>query len=277
MPRPLILVTNDDGIDSPGLRAAAEAVADLGDLLIVAPSAQRTGAGRSFPPVNDKAIYRLEIPLKQGAHPAYKADVSPAQAVVISVFELAERPISLCLSGINYGENMGSSVTISGTIGAAIEAASFDIPALAISLETPMEYHFKHGNEVDFGAAAHFTRYFVQQVLTKGLPPGVDLLKIDVPSTATPDTPWRAGSISRQRYFEPVASKRRRLDEQKGMGYRATYDRSRLEPESDIHIFAVEKLVSVVPMTIDLTARIPLKDVSRFFKEPHEPSARHRQ
>ena len=63
--RPLILITNDDGIDLPGLHAAAAALADLGDLLIMAPNSQRTGAGRGFPPVRDKAIYLTEIPLAQ--------------------------------------------------------------------------------------------------------------------------------------------------------------------------------------------------------------------
>ncbi len=100
--RPLILITNDDGIESPGLSAAVRAVADLGDLLIVAPSSQRTGAGRSYPPVHDKAIYPTEILLNGNHHPAYKADVSPAQAVMLAVLELAERPIDLCL---DFGQN----------------------------------------------------------------------------------------------------------------------------------------------------------------------------
>ncbi|MBI1880507.1 MAG: 5'/3'-nucleotidase SurE, partial [Chloroflexi bacterium] len=117
--RPLILITNDDGIDSPGLHAAAAAVADLGDLLIMAPNSQRTSAGRGFPPILDKVIYLTEIPLGHSSHPAYTADVSPAQAVQLALLELAKRPIDLCVSGINYGENVGSGVTISGTVGAA--------------------------------------------------------------------------------------------------------------------------------------------------------------
>jgi 5'-nucleotidase len=262
---PLILVTNDDGINSPGLHAAAAVVADLGDLLIMAPSSQRTSAGRGFPPVQDKAIYVTEIPFGQASHPAYKADVSPAQAVQLALLELAERSIDLCISGINYGENLGSGVTISGTVGAALEAACSGIPALAISLETPPEFHLNNSPDIDFSVAAHFTRHFAWHTLRQGLPPGVDLLKIDVPAGATPETGWRAARISRQRYYQALRSERTRLDEPKGLRYRIHVDHEALEPESDIYALTVEKMVAVVPMTIDLTAPVPLGEMTRFF------------
>ncbi len=263
--QPLILVTNDDGIDSPGLHAAVAAVADLGDLLIMAPKAQRTSAGRGFPPVRDKAIYVTEIPLGHSSHRAYAADVSPAQAVQLAMLELAQRPIDLCVSGINYGENLGTGVTISGTVGAALEAACSGIPALALSLETPPEFHLNNSPEIDFSAAAHFTQQFARQVLQQGLPTGVDLLKIDVPAGATPQTPWRATRISRQRYYQTLPSGRTRLDEAKDIRYRIHIDRETLEPESDIHTLIVDKQVAVVPMTIDLTAPVSLGELTRFF------------
>jgi 5'-nucleotidase len=263
--RPLILITNDDGIDSPGLHAAATALVDLGDLLIVAPKTQRTSAGRSFLPAPDKAIYLTEIPLNAGPHPAYTADVSPAQAVQLALLELAKRPIDLCISGINYGENMGSGVTISGTVGAALEAACSGIPALAVSLETPQEYHYSHSTDIDFYVAAYFTQQFARQVLNEGLPPGVDFLKIDVPAGATPQTPWRVGRVSRQRYYQALPSGRTRLDEQKAISYRVHVNHNGLEPDSDIHILIVDRMVSVVPMTIDLTAPIPLEELAQFF------------
>ena len=261
--RPLILVTNDDGIDSPGLHAAAEAVADLGDLLIMAPLHQQSGAGRSYTLQTDNVIYATEITLNGSHHPAHKANVSPAQAVMMAVVKLAQRPIDLCISGINYGENLGSGITVSGTVGAALEAASFDIPALAVSLETAPDFHLSHSREIDFNVAAHFTRYFAQQTLERGLPTGVGLLKIDIPATATAQTPWQTASISRQRYFEPV--KRNGPDEQAHIGYQIYINRDTLEPGSDIHVFAVEKQVAVVPMTIDLTAPVALESVTKFF------------
>ncbi len=269
--RPLILLTNDDGIDSPGLHAVATAVTDLGDLLIIAPSSQQTSTGRSHPPIADKAIYATQIPIKRNGkeqhdyHLAYKAAVSPAQSVALAVHDLANRPIDLCISGINYGENIGSGVTISGTVGAAIEAISYNIPALAMSFQTPPEFYLTNSNQVDFSVAAYFTHYFAQQILTKGLPDGVDLLKVDVPASATRQTAWRTARISRQRYYFSMPSGRTRLDEQKELGYKIEFDEQSLEPDSDIYVFAVEKLVSVVPMTIDLTASVSLNSLAKFF------------
>ena len=260
--RPLILVTNDDGISSPGLHAAAEVLADLGELLIMAPSAQQTGAGRSYRANVDDTIHTTPILLNGTQHIAYHADVSPAQAVRLAMVELAERPIDLCVSGINFGENVGSGVTISGTVGAAIEAGSSSIPALAMSLETPQEYHHNHSDDIDFSVAAHFTRLFAQEVLSKGLPNQVDLLKIDIPATATPQTEWRIARVSRHRYYQSLP---RHLRQSGDITYKVHFDGDMLEPDSDIYVFAVEKLVAVVPMTIDLTAPVALQDVSQLY------------
>lgn len=263
--QPLILITNDDGLDSPGLHAAAEAVADLGDLLIMAPMHQQSGAGRSFHLKSDNAIYTTEIPLNGTAHIAYKADMSPAQAVASAVMELAEQPIDLCISGINYGENIGSGITASGTVGAALEAAGSNIPALAVSLETSKEFYLTHSQEINFSAAGHFVRFFAQRTLEQGLPAGVDLLKIDIPTSATSQTPWQTTVISRQRYFEGVKINRQRLDEPTTIDYQIVVNYDKLEPNSDIHTMLVKKEVSVAPMTIDLTAKVALESVSKFF------------
>ena len=262
--RPLILVTNDDGITSPGLHAAAEAVADLGDLLIAAPSSQQTGAGRSYRPDADKTFHLTHIPLRGGQHTAYTANVPPAQAVSLALLKLASRPVDLCVSGINYGENIGTGVTISGTVGAAIEAGCSNIPALAISYETPHEFHRNNSNEIDFGVAAHFTRYFAQKLLAKGLPDRVDVLKVDIPASATTQTGWQTAKVSRQRYYQPISGNHNYWQDSDNPGYHVLIDRDNLEADSDIHVFAVEQQVSVVPMTIDLSAPVSLPDVSDF-------------
>ena len=262
--RPLILITNDDGIESPGLQAAAQAVADLGDLLIVAPSIQQTGASRSYPKWDDKIVHPAMVLLNGKEHAAYTAAISPAQAVVLALLDLADRPIDLCVSGINYGENVGSGVTISGTVGAAIEAACYGIPALAVSFETPHEYHMKHG-DVDFSIAAHFTRQFAQKVLQTGLPPRVDILKIDVPASASTETPWKMGRVSRQRYYESLPSQAGTNGEQPhNFSYQVNVNRATLDLESDVHIFSIDKQVAVVPMTIDMTAPVSLSNTAQF-------------
>jgi 5'-nucleotidase len=266
--QPLILITNDDGINSPGLHAVVEAVAGLGELLIMAPTHQQTGASRSYPTRIDKTIQTTTVPLNGRTQVAYTAEVSPAQSVALAVRELAQRPIDLCISGINYGENIGSGTTISGTVGAAMEAASFKVPAMAVSLEMPHQYHLSYSTEVDFLVAGHFTRFFAQEILTKGLPAGVDLLKIDVPTSATPQTGWRIATMSRQRYYQPAPAEKEREDKSRSFNYRVHIDHDILEPGSDIHTLAVERLVAVVPMTIDVTAAAPLPEIASFFSEP---------
>lgn len=268
--RPLILLTNDDGIDSPGLHAVATALSDLGELLIVAPSTQQTGAGRSYPAHADSTVYPAQIPITGDYIAAYKVNASPAQAVSLAVNTVAQRPVDLCVSGINYGENLGSGVTISGTVGAAIDAACFGIPALAVSLETPKELHLSLSPEVDFSVGAHFTRRFAQQILANGLPAKVDLLKIDVPSSATAETAWRTGSISRQRYYDLAYKGQMGLDGQQQIDYTINVIKERVEPESDVYIFAIERLVAVVPMTIDMTAPVGLNEVTGFLQNPSQ-------
>ena len=131
--RPLILFTNDDGIQSPGLWAAVEALDPLGDLLVVAPREQQSGTGRSLPVTSEGRIYKQARRINGHELTVYAVDGTPAQAVQHGILELAPRLPSLVVSGINYGENTGNGVTISGTVGAGLEAASLGIPALAVS------------------------------------------------------------------------------------------------------------------------------------------------
>jgi len=259
---PFILVTNDDGIHSPGLHAAVKAVCDLGEVMVAAPRQQQTGASRSYPPVRDKAIYMEEIPVNCRTVVAFGLEASPAQAVMAALLDLAPRPPNLLISGINFGENVGTSVTTSGTVGAAIEAASLGVPGLAVSLETPKEFHYRHSDELDFTIAAAVTRRFAQLVLGGGLPPDVDILKIEVPSDATPDTPWRLARVSRQRYYMPLPSGRRSLGDQKGIDYTRVVNWDTLEPDSDVRALAVDRVVSVSPLSIDLTARVDLGELA---------------
>lgn len=264
---PFILVTNDDGIHSPGLHAAVKAVCDLGEVMVAAPRQQQTGASRSYPRVRDKAIYREEIPVNCQTVIAYGLEVSPAQAVMAALLDLAPRPPSLLVSGINFGENVGTSVTTSGTVGAAIEAASLGVPGLAVSVETPKEFHYQHSDAVDFTAAAAFTRRFARIVLAGGLPADVDILKIEVPSDATPETPWRVVRVSRQRYYIPLPSGRRNLGDQKGIDYTRLVNWDTLEADSDVRAMAVDRVVSVAPLSIDLTARVDLAELAADFQE----------
>jgi 5'-nucleotidase len=252
---PLILITNDDGIESPGLLAAIGAVYDLGEILVVAPRYQQTGAGRSFPS-SDGVIHQQNVEVKGLTIPAFSIDGSPAQAVQYGLVELTPRLPDLLVAGINYGENVGSGVTISGTVGAVLEGAAFGIPSLAVSLEAPLEYHLSYSEDIEFGAAAFFTRLFARRLLSVALPPDVDALKIEVPQDATEETPWRLTRVSRQPYFYPVPGNRTRLADRAPLGYEMRIDLDTLEEDSDIFALAQERVVAVSPLSLDLTSRV---------------------
>jgi 5'-nucleotidase len=257
--RRLILVTNDDGVASPGLLAAVRCVLDLGEVWIVAPRVQQSGSGRSFPAHKVEA-QESTLTVDGIAVPAFALDTSPAQAVRHGLLRFVPRQPDLAIAGINYGENVGATITISGTIGAAIETASFGIPTLAASLETEKQYHFGQSTKVDFSTAAVFVRRFAQWMLAHGLPSGVDIFKLDVPGAAKPDTPWRITRVSRQSYWvSPVV-----VDEQ-GKKHLRSYvrhiDLDQLEPDSDVHAIALDKVVSLSPLTIDLTANVNLSEL----------------
>lgn len=264
--RPLILLTNDDGIRSPGLLAAAEAVCDLGDLLIVAPATQQTGMGRGSPPIINGSVTAEHLTVQCQEFPAYSLTGSPAQTVVYAVLVLAARRPDLVISGINYGENPGTVVTASGTVGAALQAAEFGIPALAVSLETDPQYYYHYGHDVDWRVAGLTTRKLAQAVLQAQLPFDVDVLKIDVPADATPETPWRLTRQSRQSYFRLFRREGAQPDPQTGwvhLDYDIIIDWERLEPDSDIAGFVRDRVITVTPLSQDLTSRADFAALAR--------------
>jgi 5'-nucleotidase len=253
---PLILFTNDDGISSPGLWTVVEAFVGIGDLLVVAPREQQSGMGRSLPGFSKGRIYPWDVPLHIPNCTAYAVDGTPAQAVQHGVLELSDRKPSLAVAGINYGDNTGNGVTISGTVGAAIEAASLDIRALAMSQQTPFDLHLSYSSDVDFKPAAAFARRFGSFLIShQQMPDDVDLLKIDVPWEATEQTEWRITRVSRRRVYWPTRPERTGMAKTGRLGYRFNADPSKAEPDSDVYALMHDKVVSVTPMSLDMTSR----------------------
>lgn len=261
--KPQILLTNDDGILSPGLWAAAEALSGLGFVHVVAPRDQFSGAGRSLPSTSDGIITPRQVTIHDKEWTVFSVGGTPAQAVLHAVYEiLPERP-SLVVSGINYGENVSVGITASGTVGAALEGASLGIPSMAISVETKVEHHRSYSTEVDFSTAAHFTAYFGRLLLEQAMPPDVDLLKVDVPSDATPQTPWKLTRLSRMVYFESVPAQRASLDQPGRMGYRLAEGFHLDPPDTDVYALRVLRVVAVTPMSLDMTSRTDFGSLSR--------------
>ena len=254
-----ILLTNDDGILSPGLWAAASVLADLGFVTVVAPREQYSGAGRGFPRESDGIIETKQVQVNGQNWVVHAVGGSPAQTVLHGVLEVMPSSPDLVVSGINFGENLGTGITASGTVGAALEAASLGIPALAASLETPIEHHFSLSEEVDFSAAAHFLNKFAGILLNRMMPEDVDVLKLDVPFQASTDTPWEITKISRLRVFEAIPPQRQEWNEPGKVGYTFKSDIKSAEPGSDTHTLKVRRVVSVTPLSLDMTSRIDLR------------------
>lgn len=263
MTAPLVLFTNDDGIESPGIFAAAEAFADFAEPLVVAPRLQQSGMGRSLPITNDGRIFPSQRVIGGVERTVYAVDGSPAQAAQHGIIELVPmlklpKP-SLAVSGINYGENLGNGVTISGTVGAALEAASLGVPAIAVSQRTPPGLHLSYA-PIDFSAAAYFARLFGEMMMRAEFPHDVDILKIDIPLDATPQTPWRVTRVSRHRYYWPTIHKRTSLDQPAHLGYEPEIRPADAELDSDMFAVFHEGIVSVTPMSLDMTSRIDLTE-----------------
>lgn len=258
-----ILLTNDDGIGSPGLLAAAEALSTLGEVTVVAPRVQQTSKGRSFSRSSDGIIEEHNLTLANGRQVrAYAVGATPAQVVIHALYEILPTKPDLAVSGINLGENAGNCVTISGTMGAAFETASSGIPTLAASLQLPAETanYYDHDQDVDFSSAGYFTAFFGCYLLEQGLPDGVDIFKLEVPFAATPATPWQVTRHSRLRCFEI------KIDRPGGSwntpatadGVPMHLEPGQAEPGSDLNAIRMEGIVSLTPMNIDMTARIDL-------------------
>lgn len=262
-----ILLTNDDGILSPGLWAAAEALSTLGYVTVAAPREQSSGTGRSLPNNSDGIIHEEQVKVGGKEWKVYAVGGTPAQAVLHGVLEIMPHKPDLVVSGINYGENLAIGITVSGTVGAAMEAAALGIQALAMSLETDQRDHLSYSKDVDFFTAAHFTAYFARMLIDKCFPAGVDLLKVDVPRDATAQTPWQVTRLARQPYYEPIVSGRKSWLEPGPIGYREAANLGQEPEDSDVYVMRVKRLISVTPLSLDLTAQVNFGDFDRYLRE----------
>jgi 5'-nucleotidase len=267
MEKPIqILLTNDDGIQSPGLWAAAGALSELGYVHVVAPRDQFSGAGRSLPSTSDGIITPQQMQVNGKLWTVYNVGGTPAQAILHAICEiLPERP-DLIVSGINYGENLGVGITASGTVGAAMEGAGNGIPALAISLETDESDHLSYSTNIDFSTAAYFTTIFGRMMLNQRLPEDVDLLKVDVPCDASPETPWEVTRLSHHTYFEAIKPKRASWDQPERVGYRRINELGGVGVDTDVFALRVKRVVSVTPVSLDLTSRVDLGDFDQLLR-----------
>ncbi|MGH7858494.1 MAG: 5'/3'-nucleotidase SurE, partial [Candidatus Binatia bacterium] len=186
----MILVSNDDGIHSDGLRALHEAMARLDEVVIVAPDRERGAVSHSL---------TLHRPLRVSeiAPRWYAIDGTPADCVFLAINGILSEAPRLAVSGINRGANLGDDVTYSGTVGAAMEAALVGIPAIAFSLAARGPFRFE--------GAARFAGELAAAVLREGLPPDT-FLNVNVPDSAPERlSSFAATRLGRRRYSDAIS------------------------------------------------------------------------
>lgn len=168
--RPLILVTNDDGIDAPGIHELIQCVAVFGDVVAVAPDGPRSGQSSAIS-VN-KVLTMTEHPDFNGAK-MYSVEGTPVDCVKLALHVLADRKPDLLLAGINHGSNSGNNVIYSGTMGAVMEGCMVGIPSIGYS------YH-SHDEKAVLDACRHVVDHITRKVLECGLPEGI-CLNVNIP------------------------------------------------------------------------------------------------
>ena len=256
-----IFVTNDDGIHSPGIYAAVQAVKHLGEIIIAAPSSQQTAMGRSLKGNKNAAFQAVNFEVDGENFEAYECECSPAVIVRHSMAVLFQhKKPDLVVSGINYGENIGATITSSGTVGAALEGATFGIPSIAVSKETDFISHHKY-TEQNWTGTQYFLSLFADKMLNHKLPVDVDLLKIDVPDIATSETPWQITRQAKIPYYSTIIEEPSLESKLGDSKVTIDLDVPNIETNTDIYKIYVEKKVSVTPISVDLTSRVDFTEL----------------
>jgi len=243
-----ILVSNDDGIFSPGIKALGLAMRALGEVYVVAPDVEQSAVGHGIT-VRRPLRFKHTQSAGFGEIPAYRVDGTPADCVVLGV-HLLGRP-DLLVSGINIGVNLGLDLTHSGTVAAALEGTSLGIPSIAFSLDTS-------GEELDFTEAALWAQRLARLVAEKGLPRGI-FLNVNFPA-GTPKGVL-VTRLSTHHWEDTVVE---RLDPE-GRPYYWIAGTPVGEEEEGTDLWAVRRgYISVTPVSLDFTALDFLPEVAHW-------------
>ncbi len=239
-----ILVTNDDGIEAPGLKALEESLRALGEVTAVAPEREMSATSQSI---------SLHTPLRVRAidERHYAVSGTPADAIILAVHHLLREKPDLVVSGINPGGNLGENVVYSGTVAAAMEAVLHGVPAFAVSLASRQR--------LDFGAAAAFAAQLASKILKEGLPPGV-MLNVNVPRGEV-----RGVRLARQSQKISQNLVRKQKDP-RGRDYfwlDETVEFAQVEPDSDYAAILAHE-ISITPLQVDRTDYASLNHLSHW-------------
>ncbi|WP_342382014.1 5'/3'-nucleotidase SurE [Myxococcus stipitatus] len=244
MPKPRILVSNDDGYFSEGLQALVEAVSPLGEVWVVAPDREQSAASHAI------SLHR-PLRIKEVRERWFAVDGTPTDCAYLAIVHLLKdaRP-TLMVSGINHGSNLAEDVTYSGTVAAAMEGALLGIPAIAFSLVARGTF--------DFAPAARFARSIVTTALERPLPKRM-LLNVNIPGGVEPEG-YSVTRLGRHSYGYNVVEK----EDPRGRKYYwiggSEYQHEDI-PGSDCNAVHMGRRVSVTPLHLDLTDHGRLEDL----------------
>jgi len=259
---PTILLTNDDGIMSAGLRILSESLTGLGNVVAVAPDSPRSATGMSL--TFHKPLRMNEVTVRDVK--AYAVSGSPADCVSIGISKvLGGKAPSVVVSGINMGDNVtAQTVFASGTVAAAIQAAIIGIPSIALSMEVPEGEHNPEEHEERIEIAASRAYPIVDIVIRRGLPEGVDFLNVNFPYDVRTDTPLRVTRLGRQKYEDYVLERTDPRGRPYYWQWGNTRDPKEFEPGTDAHAVFVERAVSVTPLQIDPSRGISQRLIDQY-------------
>lgn len=250
--RPLILVTNDDGITAPGIRTLIEVMNTLGDVCVVAPDSPQSGMGHAIT-IND-TLYCDAIKVQENQpQREYSCSGTPADCVKLAVNELLPRKPDLCVSGINHGSNSSINVIYSGTMSAAVEAGTQGIPSIGFSL---LDYSL----DANFEPVKKYVKQVAEQCLKNGLPKGV-VLNVNFPKAK--ETELKGLKICRQANAHWIENFDKRTNPLGREYYWLTGEFVNEDKGEDTDEWALaNNYVSVVPVQFDLTAHHAIQEIN---------------
>lgn len=249
--KPLILVTNDDGITAPGIRHLIKLMKEIGDVVVVAPDSPQSGMGHAI--TVDNPLYCNQIKMRKNeAHKEFSCSGTPADCVKLANRRVLPRKPDLCVSGINHGSNSAINVIYSGTMSAAVEAGTSGIPAIGFSL-------LDFSMEADFEPTSEFVKKIVRDVLKNGLPKGV-VLNVNFPKL--PADAIKGIRVCRQAKAHWAEEFDHRTNPRGREYYWPIGEFINDDPGEDTDEWALEHgYVSLVPIQFDLTAHTVIDDL----------------
>lgn len=251
--KPLILVTNDDGISAPGIRALIDVMKQLGDVVVVAPDSPQSAMGHAI--TINNTLFINKVNFDSEVKEEYSCSGTPVDCVKLAVHEILKQKPDLCVSGVNHGSNSSINVIYSGTMSAAVEAGIEGIPAIGFSL---LDYDWN----ADFEPIKNSIKTIASQVLENGLPEGV-ILNVNFPKLKEKEL--KGMKVCRQaKAFWKEEFDKRKTPQGKDY-YWLTGEFINQDKGEDTDEWALANgYISIVPVQFDLTAHHAIQKLNTY-------------